>query len=127
MGKLSNVARNSKTANLAFHRAMEDDFNTPAALASLFKLLEYYQTTVWELSGENAQTLFHYILTTLSAIGITIKLTSPSATVRELATKRELCRRDKQFAKADALRKKISAVGYSIDDTPLGPLITRRR
>lgn len=122
-----NVASDIKKSKISFNRAMEDDFNTPSALASLFTLIEQYQSKVWKLSKEDGQILSQYILSSLSSIGLTIRVPSPSASVRDLVSKRELCRRDKQFTQADILRKKISAVGYSVDDTPLGPLITRKR
>jgi cysteinyl-tRNA synthetase len=39
-----------------------------------------------------------------------------------LAREREISRVNKQFTQSDVLRKEVEALGYVIEDTPLGPL-----
>ena len=47
------------------------------------------------------------------------------AEIAKLAAERELCRANEQFVQSDALRKKISVLGYSIEDTPQGPFVSK--
>ncbi|MBM4424843.1 MAG: glycosyltransferase [Chloroflexi bacterium] len=51
---------------------------------------------------------------------------APSAPRRviEWAAERDRLRAEKKFAEADTLRNRIAAVGYSIQDSPAGPLFT---
>lgn len=46
--------------------------------------------------------------------------------VRALVAAREEARKSKDFARADELRAEIGAVGYSVDDSPKGPVLSRR-
>lgn len=46
--------------------------------------------------------------------------------VRLLLEEREIARKAKDFARADSLRAAIAAAGYSIDDSPKGPVLVRQ-
>jgi cysteinyl-tRNA synthetase len=61
----------------------------------------------------------------LELLGIPYRSETPDSAVAALAEERELCRTNKQFAQADDLRKKIGALGYSVDDTPIGPFVRK--
>ena len=50
-------------------------------------------------------------------------LAKPKTQITKMAKDREELRINKQFAKADALRKKIERLGYTIEDTPYGPFL----
>lgn len=91
-----------------FAEAMDDDFNTPRAIAALRR------------SDDSA-----FIESALAAVGITAYAPLP-ARVEELVQKRELSRASKQFAQSDALRKEIEQLGYVVEDTPQGPLVLPR-
>jgi len=54
-----------------------------------------------------------------------IDLKIPSK-IYKLALKREISRTNKQFTQSDTLRKEVEALGYVIEDTPLGPLVLPR-
>ena len=47
------------------------------------------------------------------------------AEVLELAEKRAQAKKEKNFAEADKLRDEITALGYSIKDTPKGPQLEK--
>ncbi|MFH1246316.1 MAG: hypothetical protein V1489_00885, partial [Candidatus Liptonbacteria bacterium] len=51
------------------------------------------------------------------------KRTSIPKDVLELAARREEYRRNKQFMQADALRMEVNKLGYTLDDTPNGPVV----
>ena len=46
--------------------------------------------------------------------------------VMELVNQRVEAKKNKDFAKADALRDQVSAMGYQIKDTPQGPQVTKK-
>jgi cysteinyl-tRNA synthetase len=101
--------------------AMDDDFNTPVVLAGLFGLALEFQGTIWKISTSEAKELKNYIDKTMEILGIRLKTYKIPAGVKKLAVEREKFRGNKQFMQSDALRKKIKGLGYSLEDTPLGP------
>jgi cysteinyl-tRNA synthetase len=48
---------------------------------------------------------------------------SDAARIRTLVAEREQARRNRDFAKADALREELEGAGYIIEDTSEGPLL----
>jgi cysteinyl-tRNA synthetase len=46
--------------------------------------------------------------------------------IAELVQKRDLTRRERRYAEADALRERIRAAGYTVRDTRAGPLVAPR-
>lgn len=120
-----NIKTLIKKTDKAFHNAMEDDFNTQDALAELFKLINIIEPKIWSLRRSEARLIKDIIVKNLAVFGISLKKTekiSPAA--RKIVKERELCRAHKQFIQADALRKKAEGLGYIIEDTPAGPLIS---
>jgi len=110
-----------------FAEAMADDFNTPAALAAIFQLINDYQEKVWRLSRKEAREIKKFIEIKLKLFGIEFKPEVAPARVKALVDKREKLRGERQFDKADELRDRIEAIGYSVEDTPLGPLCSNFR
>ena len=104
---------------------MDDDFNTPEAVAALFKLITPLQNKLWLLSGAQAKELSRFLLKKLELLGIAF-ITSPAPLkARTLLKQREKLRGNQQFIQADGLRKKLSALGFTVEDTPLGPFLWR--
>ncbi len=108
----------------SFTGSLEDDFATPAALGTLFALIGEVQPKIWALAGADARALRRAIGEKFGLLGFTpaVPLEIP-AKIAALAEERELSRKNAQFVQADALRKEMGALGYSIEDTPLGPFI----
>lgn len=106
-----------------FHEALEDDFNTPHALASLFALLRRIQPGIWYLSPSLALKLTSFFTECLGSLGIFIRSTAIPQKIIRLAARREQFRRNQQFAHSDRLRKEINALGYAVEDTPAGPFL----
>ena len=44
----------------------------------------------------------------------------------DLVNQRVEAKKNKDFAKADALRDQVSEMGYQIKDTPQGPQVTKK-
>jgi cysteinyl-tRNA synthetase len=105
---------------------MEDDLNTPEALAAIFDLIRDANKDIWNLSAKEARLLRKWLHGLLITLGFKDLDTKISSRPSKLARKREISRANKQFAQSDTLRKEIEALGYSIEDTPLGPLVLPR-
>jgi len=119
-----------------FEVAMEDDFNTPNALAHIHTFIKNINTL---LNGKAEPDLadkkffkaaYHILLELLTSIfGFLFKkrLTAEiSAKARILLDEREEARKAKDFARADEIRQKIEEAGYIIEDTPAGPKIKKK-
>jgi len=109
-----------------FRDFLADDFNTPGALAELFKFISTVEKNAFQLTAAEAAAAKKFILENLALFGLKIKTPPIPPEIKALLRKRELFRRNKQFKSADLLRKKLTRVGYEVEDTPLGPFIRRR-
>ena len=100
-----------------FNDAMADDLNTSKALAVLHEVLHSSEISVAEKA--------HLVLEFDEVFGL--KLGSQNFNIPEeaidLANKREEFRLNKQFMQADELRGQLEALGYTVDDTPEGPVV----
>jgi cysteinyl-tRNA synthetase len=95
----------------AFEHALEDDFNTPAALALLH---------AWGSSGAREE-----LARGLDLFGIGIGFDVPPELER-LRIRREEARATKDWAAADAAREQIEAAGWAVTDHPGGTTIWPR-
>ncbi len=92
-----------------FEEAMDDDFNTSKALQVLWKLVR----------DDKAKGKYQVIKKIDEIFGFKIlektKIELPRE-LKELADEREICRKNKDWKKADELRNKIKSLGYEILD-----------
>lgn len=116
--------------NQRFHEAMDDDFNTPLALAALFDLSREINR-LRDIGEIRAAAGFAALLRKLSAIlGIGqqdpeefLRLGVEREEVQEIEriiAARNEARNAKQWAQADALRDQLLAMGVVIEDTVQG-------
>jgi cysteinyl-tRNA synthetase len=117
------VAEAIRKASDEFDGALNDDFNTPLALASLLDLGSKFQERIWELAPTDAAEIKKFLEKGFGILGIAFKKEIIPQNVRKLAEERELYRSRKQFVQSDGLREKIRVLGYSLEDTPDGPFI----
>lgn len=106
-----------------FIAAMEDDFNTPQALAALFTMMNEANQDFWSISPASAKDMAEFLRRSLGSFGFGLKSPGISWKVSRLAAKREKSRQNKQFMQSDALRAEIEKLGYRNEDTPLGPFV----
>ncbi len=113
----------------AFKAAMDDDFNTPEAIAVLFELANTVNKTQ---SADNAallkslggvlgllqQTPQSYLQQASSPQAATEII--PSDRVEYMIQKRLQARQSKQFAEADAIRQSLADSGIILEDGPQG-------
>ena len=105
-----------------FEVLISDDLNTPAATALLWEVIKSEKI--------NAETKYRLIYSFDEVFGLGLKMLMPKKLeipekIKKLAEEREMYRKEKMFKKSDELRKKIEALGWSIEDTPSGPKIKK--
>ncbi len=108
-----------------FKQAINDDFNTPKAIAAIFEIISSLQNKIWQLSPSPVKKVEDFIIEKLKIFGIIIKPEKIPQKITGLATQRERLRSNQQFIQADYLRKKIEALGYRVEDTSFGPLVQK--
>ncbi|HVM77231.1 MAG TPA: cysteine--tRNA ligase [Candidatus Paceibacterota bacterium] len=123
MAQKDSLKETIKTFSLKFDEALADDLNTPLAIASLFELTARFQPIVWQIKKSDAKLLAKYLTECLELLGVTLREPEIPAAVMKMAKEREAFRSSKQFVQSDAMRDKISSVGYEIEDTPQGPFL----
>ena len=118
-----------------FAQAMDDDFNTPEALAVLFELVtEIHKTQDIELKHELLNTL-HHLGSTIGLLyqspqqflqGGTPKAGLSPEQIEERIAARQAAKQAKNFASADAIRQQLLDEGVILEDKPGGQTIWRR-
>ena len=110
-----------------FENALANDFNTPEAISYIFNAInqgnDLYKKYNWAADRKGLLETKKFINNSLAKLGIVTKKHKIPQKIKKIAAERELLRRNKQFIRADTLRKKIRVLGYAIEDTPLGPFI----
>ncbi len=134
----------SKSSDLldSFYKNMEDDFNTPEALASMFsllrlanshlqkpdkeqliKVLSSLEEIVWILGlveqKPDASNKLPEVNSLLEELGSSAKQ-SVEESMKTLIQMRSDARAGKDFAKADLIRSKLADIGITLEDKPDG-------
>ncbi len=106
---------------------MDDDFNTPEALAVLFNFIRIINTFIGDnyLNRKSAIQVLKFLKEIDQIFGILPQKESGiPEEIFELVQKREDLRKQKVWLEADQIREKVKNYGYLVEDTPYGPLIT---
>ena len=115
-------------AKETFIEAMDDDLNTPDALAAIFELVRAANTaaTVPGLPGSSLQAAESGLRELCGVLGLEFEAqdTVP-ASVNALVEARTAAKKARDFQAADRIRDEIKALGYIVADTPQGPKVTR--
>lgn len=111
-----------------FETAMEDDLNTPDALAALFVLVSEINLHAGEASHaalEKVETVFDTITGVLGILYNREDGEIP-AEVQALLDARATARAEKNWADSDRIRDEIDALGYAVEDTAQGQKATKK-
>jgi len=114
----------------SFEESMDDDLNTPGAIAALFKLLKKVNSMIdtGSLSGEEAAEVLEAVRRANSVLGfIDLGEHELPPKLAALLRKREKARETRDFAESDRLRDLLLAEGVVLEDTPGGTKWRLRR
>jgi cysteinyl-tRNA synthetase len=131
-GKPVDVAALTAETDRQFHEAMDDDFNTPVAVAALFDLARVINRARSESAAPEAIEPGRRTLVELaSVLGLDL-LAAPEAEAGDAAPfidlllrVRQDLRAARQWALADAIRNELASLGIEVEDTPAGPVWSR--
>ncbi|MBU0540699.1 cysteine--tRNA ligase [Patescibacteria group bacterium] len=99
-----------------FYAALDDDLNTPQALAVLWKMVDSDNPT-----SAKAETLM--AMDKILGLGLEKYVSKPvkiAKDIQELLVQREAARNEKDWVEADKLRDEIAKRGWSVEDTAEG-------
>lgn len=95
-----------------FKAFIEDDLDTPQAVALVWDLLK--DDSIFNIDKRATLLDFDKVL----GLGLdNIQIESIPDEIIQLAEEREQARQDRDFAKSDEIRKKINSLGYNIEDS----------
>jgi len=114
-----------------FKESMNNDFNTSEAMAALHGLVNQLYSYEKDKSNELTKSAIEYTLKKLEELAGVLGLVFPQKqSVNEkamtMAFERETARKNKDYVKADELRKKIDNMGYIVEDTSKGPRLKHK-
>lgn len=107
----------------AYEHAMDDDFNTADAIASVFDLVKYINTTAdGSRSKEYLDSLYARLETLTGVLGIIIDREEEmlDEEIEAMIEKRQAARKERNFALADQIRDELLAKGIILEDTREG-------
>lgn len=110
-----------------FESSMDKNLNTSSALAKIHKLV----ALVYKIPKENKSDIlygyekFKLLIETILGIKISSHCEIPQE-IKDLVSKRELARKNKDYKTSDEIRKKIFDLGYILEDTPYGTKIKKK-
>ncbi|MBQ4185810.1 MAG: class I tRNA ligase family protein, partial [Clostridiales bacterium] len=120
-------------AKETFIARMDDDMNTADAITAIYELVRVLNThlTAKDVSAASIKAAADMICELMGVLGLEIReiLNKDSgipSEVMDLVNQRAEAKKNKDFAKADALRDQVSEMGYQIKDTPQGPQVTKK-
>ncbi|HKM33001.1 MAG TPA: DALR domain-containing protein, partial [Oscillospiraceae bacterium] len=130
-GKLSdNIKQSTTSYKEQFAAAMEDDLNTADAFGVMFELVREINTA---LTGEYNHSDLECYAAQLDEIAgvlgllynLKVEEKIPES-VMALVEKRKEARAAKDFATADSLRDQIAEMGYAIEETRQGTIVSKK-
>ncbi|MBN2202660.1 MAG: cysteine--tRNA ligase [Candidatus Aenigmarchaeota archaeon] len=107
-----------------FEESMDDDFNTPMALAAVFDLMNDVNKAIDEnkVSKENLTEVYDFMIDIDRVLGVLQhEKEELPRDILELIVKRETLRKLANFDAADEIRKQLTDKGYGVEDGPNGP------
>lgn len=106
-----------------FERTMDDDFNTADAIASVFELVKYINTTAdGNRSKEYLDSLYERLFKLTDVLGIIIERKEEmlDEEIEAMIEKRQAARKERNFALADQIRDELLQKGIILEDTREG-------
>ncbi len=121
---LDNILKSAKTK---FEAAMDDDFNISSAFAAIFELINQVNPLLAnnKLGKSDSGKIIEFFEVINKTLGIIPEREDDiPENIIELVEKREEHRKNKNYAESDKMRAQLKKLGYEVDDTIYGPLVT---
>lgn len=107
-----------------FEAAMDDDLNTADAIAAIFELVKYANTTVkiGKSTASYARAVYDTLYKLCDVLGIKLDFDNGilDDEIERLIEERQQARKSKDYARADEIRKLLSDKGIILEDTREG-------
>ncbi|MEM9564033.1 MAG: cysteine--tRNA ligase [Actinomycetota bacterium] len=111
----------------SFRAAMDNDLDTPRAADLMFRLVREANTALDGGDDDGAATAAATAKVIAETFGLQLKGGSDVPDeIRQLADERQAAREAKDFARADELRDELTEAGWTVEDSPDGPVLRQR-
>ncbi|MCI6639853.1 MAG: cysteine--tRNA ligase [Pygmaiobacter massiliensis] len=127
-GQGNELQQKAVQAKEKFIAAMDDDLNTADAIAAVFEFAREINTLSASQTKESlcsAAETFDQLTDVLGILYNRKKDDIPQQ-VKDLVEERTKVRKEKNWARADAIRDELASLGYAVEDTPAGPKIVKK-
>ncbi|MDD4849420.1 MAG: cysteine--tRNA ligase [Gemmiger sp.] len=126
-GTDATLAEKAGQAREKFVAAMEDDLNTPDALAAIFDLVKDINTLSDGADAPSLQAAADTFDELAGVLGLLYnrKTDAVPPEITALVEARAAAKKAKNWAEADALRARLADAGWSVMDTAQGPQLTK--
>jgi cysteinyl-tRNA synthetase len=110
----------------SFMATMDDDLGTPAAVAGIFELVRRANVAADSGDEPEGRRLAQTVVVLCAALGVSLqgRVALDDAT-RALVAERDAARSDRDWARADVLRRELEAQGWVVEDGPEGTQLHR--
>jgi cysteinyl-tRNA synthetase len=128
-----NLISEVRNARNRFEEAMDDDFNTPLAIAAIFdavKAINSYADKNAEIEASAKKEVYETIKDLMNILGINIEIkkegyaTEKTNIINELINLiidvRQEMRRRKEWRISDEIRERLQKIGIAVEDSPEG-------
>ena len=111
----------------SFRAVMDDDLRTPAATGWLFELVREANVSLDTGDVKRAAELVLAALEIARALGLSARAsdTTLDGETTRLVAERDQARASRDFARSDAIRDRLAALGWTVQDTPRGTRVHR--
>ena len=110
-----------------FCEHMDDDLDTPGAMAGVFDLVSRAHAAADEGDEKTASRLGTTVAVLAGAVGLALRkgVAEVDEGTRRLVDERDAARRARDFARADAIRDELVAAGWVVEDGAGGTVVHR--
>ncbi len=119
------IAELARRTDAEFAAALDDDLNSPRALAALFDFAREANRLMDAGEAPDSTTRAHWARWSRSVLDVLPEARAAdsalTAWVAERLAERAQAKKRRDFAAADAIRRELSARGIVVEDTPSGP------
>jgi cysteinyl-tRNA synthetase len=114
-------------ARAAFTAFMDDDLDTPQAMALIFELVRRANAAADAGSEAEGRRLATTVAGLCGALGLAVRAETAAVDpeTARLATERDAARSARDWARADAIRDELTAAGWIVEDGPGGTVVRR--